>query len=58
MQLSLWLLRTYVGNWVGRRVGFSTNQMRKKEVKEMKEKDSKREKENLNIFFSNIHKDY
>jgi len=27
-------------------------------VKEMKEKDSKREKENLNIFFSNIHKDY
>jgi hypothetical protein len=52
------LLRTYVGNWVGRRVGFSTNQMRKKEVQEMKEKDSKREKENLNIFFSNIHKDY
>jgi hypothetical protein len=32
--------------------------MIKKEVKEMKEKDSKREKENLNIFFSNIHKDY
>jgi len=32
--------------------------MRKKEEKEMKENDSKREKENLNIFFSNIHKDY
>jgi len=31
--------------------------MRKKEVKEMKEKDSKREKDNLNIFFSNIHND-
>jgi hypothetical protein len=32
--------------------------MIKKEMKEMKEKDFKREKENLNIFFSNIHKDY
>jgi hypothetical protein len=32
--------------------------MRKKESKEMKEKDFKREKENLNIFFSNTYKDY
>jgi len=35
-------------------VGF-TNQSLKKE---MKEKDFKREKENLNTFFSNILKDY
>jgi hypothetical protein len=49
----------YIRRKLGRaQGGVSTNQMRKKEVKEMKEKDSKREKENLNIFFSNIHKDY